>query len=154
MTNPTRTDHSGIGGGSADSQAGGGSADRAVGSTPSSYRSAPAAESDTSSSETTDFSKLREEVASLKDIVSKSIAGAGSDAWKTVRDVGETVASQVGNAASGVMEAGASMANAAGAQAKTAASEIESAVRKNPLGAMAGALVAGILIGLVGRGRG
>jgi ElaB/YqjD/DUF883 family membrane-anchored ribosome-binding protein len=153
MTNPTRTDHSGIGGGAADSQAGRGSADRAVGSTPSAYRSA-AAESDTSSSGTTDFSKLREEVASLKDIVSKSIAGAGSDAWKTVRNVGETVASQVGTAASGVMEAGASMANAAGAQAKTAASEIESAVRRNPLGAMAGALVAGILIGLVGRGRG
>jgi ElaB/YqjD/DUF883 family membrane-anchored ribosome-binding protein len=154
MTNPTRTDHSGIGGAAADSPAGRGSTNRAASSTPSSYRSATTAESGASSSETTDFSKLREEVASLKDLVSKSIAGAGSDAWKTVRDVGETVASQVGTAASGVMEAGASMANAAGAQAKTVASEVEGAVRKNPLGAMAGAFVAGILIGLVGRGRG
>jgi ElaB/YqjD/DUF883 family membrane-anchored ribosome-binding protein len=130
MTNPTRTEHGGVGSDYSSSQTG--------------YNSST--ESRASASESTDFTKLKEEVANLKDVVSKALAGAGGDAWKTVREVGETVASQVGTAASG-------MANAASAQAKTVASDLESAVRKNPLGAMAGALVAGILIGLMGRGR-
>jgi ElaB/YqjD/DUF883 family membrane-anchored ribosome-binding protein len=145
MTNPTRTDDSGVGGGSAGSHPGRTPSDRPLGSAPSSYGSATTPESHASAAESTDFPKLTEEVASLKDIVSKSLAGG--DAWKTVRDVGETVASQVGTAASG-------MANAASAQAKTVASDLESAVRKNPFGAIAGALVTGILIGLMGRGRG
>ena len=129
MPNQTRTDYRG-GNDYADAQSGHGSS----------------AESHASYTDSTDFSKLKEEVATLKDMVSKSIAGAGSDVLKTVRDVGQTVASQVGTAASG-------MADAASAHAKTVASEVEIAVRKNPLGAMAGALVAGILIGLIGRGR-
>jgi ElaB/YqjD/DUF883 family membrane-anchored ribosome-binding protein len=106
------------------------------------------------STATTDLSKLQEEVASLRDTLTKYVSGAGSEAAKTVRDVGQSVASQVGSAASGVMEAGASMANTASEQAKTFASEIERAARKNPLGAMAGALLVGVLIGLLGRGRG
>jgi ElaB/YqjD/DUF883 family membrane-anchored ribosome-binding protein len=112
------------------------------------------AESSASPAGTTDLSKVLEEVASLRDILTKYVSGAGSDAAKTVRDVGQSVTSQIGSAASGVMEAGASMANTASKQTKTFASEIESAARKNPLGAMAGALLVGVLIGLLGRGRG
>ena len=110
--------------------------------------------SSVSSTATTDLSKLQEEVAGLRDTLTKYISGAGSDAAKTARDVGQSVASQVGSAASSVMEAGTTMANTASEQAKTFASEIERAARKNPLGAMAGALLVGVLIGLLGRGRG
>jgi outer membrane lipoprotein SlyB len=52
------------------------------------------------------------------------------------------------------MQAGANIATSATANAKTFASELEGAARKNPLGAMAGALLVGVLIGLLGRGRG
>jgi ElaB/YqjD/DUF883 family membrane-anchored ribosome-binding protein len=110
--------------------------------------------SSASSTAKTDLSKLQEEVASLRDTLTKYVSGAGSEAAKTVRDVGQSVASQVGSAASGVMEAGTSMANTASEQAKTFASEIDRAARKNPLGAMAGALLVGVLIGLLSRGRG
>jgi ElaB/YqjD/DUF883 family membrane-anchored ribosome-binding protein len=126
MTNPTRTDYTGAGGSYAGSHSG----------HDASAESHPAATG-------ADFSKLKEEVANLKDLVSKSLANVGSEAWKTARDVGETV----GYAASGV-------ANAASTQAKSVAWEVELVVRRNPLGALAGALVAGILIGLLGRGRG
>jgi ElaB/YqjD/DUF883 family membrane-anchored ribosome-binding protein len=112
------------------------------------------AESSASSTRGTDLSKLVEEVASLRDTLTKYISDAGSDAAKTVRDVGQSVTSQIGGAASGVMDAGASMANTASKQTKTFISEIESAARQNPLGAMAGALLVGVLIGLLGRGRG
>jgi hypothetical protein len=38
-------------------------------------------------------------------------------------------------------------------QAKTFASELETLGRNNPLGAMAAAMMVGVLIGLIGRGR-
>jgi ElaB/YqjD/DUF883 family membrane-anchored ribosome-binding protein len=110
--------------------------------------------SSVSSMATTDLSKLQEEVVGLRDTLTKYISGAGSEATKTARDVGQSVASQVGSTASSVMDAGTTMANTASEQAKTFASEIERAARKNPLGAMAGALLVGVLIGLLGRGRG
>ena len=56
------------------------------------------------------------------------------------------VADQIGSTASGI-------ANAASDQAKTFASELERMGRNNPLGALAGALVVGVVIGMIGRGR-
>ena len=43
------------------------------------------------------------------------------------------------------------MASTATDQAKTFASEVESMARRNPIGAMAGAVMVGILIGMLGR---
>ena len=43
------------------------------------------------------------------------------------------------------------MASTATDQAKTFASELESMARRNPIGAMAGAVMVGILIGMLGR---
>ena len=43
------------------------------------------------------------------------------------------------------------MASAATGQAKSFASELASMARRNPIGAMAGAVVVGVLIGLMGR---
>jgi ElaB/YqjD/DUF883 family membrane-anchored ribosome-binding protein len=111
-------------------------------------------ESATMSISSTEWSKLQEEMTSLKETVMKFISAAGEDAAKTAHDVGQSVASQVSTAASGAVEAGANMASSAADQAKTFASDLESMARKNPLGAMAGALVVGVLVGLIGRGRG
>jgi|ERR1700674_1377876 ElaB/YqjD/DUF883 family membrane-anchored ribosome-binding protein len=72
-----------------------------------------------------------------------------SDANKAMHDMGQTVS----NAASSAMEAGSDMASSATAQIKTFAGEIERMARNNPLGAVAGALIIGVLIGMMGRGR-
>ena len=48
-------------------------------------------------------------------------------------------------------ERGSAMASTATDQAKTFASEFESMARRNPIGAMAGAVMVGILIGMLGR---
>ena len=46
------------------------------------------------------------------------------------------------------------MASSATEQLKTFATELEGIARKNPLGALAGALAVGVVIGLIVRGRG
>jgi len=43
------------------------------------------------------------------------------------------------------------MASTAADQAKTFASELENMARRNPIGALAGAVVIGVMIGLLGR---
>ena len=45
------------------------------------------------------------------------------------------------------------IATTASKQAKTFASELETLGRNNPFGAMAAAMMVGVLIGLIGRGR-
>jgi ElaB/YqjD/DUF883 family membrane-anchored ribosome-binding protein len=72
-----------------------------------------------------------------------------SDAGKAMHDMGQAV----GNAASSAMEAGSEMASSATTQIRTFAGEIERMARNNPLGAVAGALIIGVLIGMMGRGR-
>jgi ElaB/YqjD/DUF883 family membrane-anchored ribosome-binding protein len=86
----------------------------------------------------------------LKDTVAEFVSQAGTDAVKTARDVTSNVASQVGNAASNVAE-NSEIATTASKQAKTFASELETLGRNNPLGAMAAAMMVGVLIGLIGR---
>jgi ElaB/YqjD/DUF883 family membrane-anchored ribosome-binding protein len=46
---------------------------------------------------------------------------------------------------------GAEMTSAASEQARTVVTELESMARRNPLGAIAGAVLIGVLIGLLGR---
>ena len=70
-----------------------------------------------------------------------------------MRNVGQTVASQVGSTASGIASTGSDMAASATQQFKTFATELEDIARKNPLGALAGALAIGVVIGLIARGR-
>jgi hypothetical protein len=72
-----------------------------------------------------------------------------SEANKAMHDMGQTVS----NAASSAMEAGSELASSATSEIKTFAGEIERMARNNPLGAMAGALIIGVLIGMMGRGR-
>ena len=100
------------------------------------------------------MSNLRRDVASLKDTFARLASQVGGEVPKTARGVRQTVASQVGSATSGVTDAGSELASAAQEHAKTFASEFESMARRNPLGTIAGALLVGVIIGMMSRGRG
>jgi len=100
-----------------------------------------------------DVSSLRQDMAKMQEILSRFTSEAGGQAARTVRNVGQTVAAQVGSTASGLASTGSDMAASATQQIKTFSNELEDIARKNPLGALAGALVIGVVIGLIARGR-
>jgi ElaB/YqjD/DUF883 family membrane-anchored ribosome-binding protein len=79
------------------------------------------------------------------------MAKAGTEAARSAREVTASVAGQVTSAASDLAGRGVDMASAAGEQAKSFASEIEGMARRNPIGALAGAVLIGVLIGMMGR---
>lgn len=91
--------------------------------------------------------KLKEDMASIQETLSKLASNAGTEAYRTAHSIGSTVASQVSDMAN-------SAAAGAQQQAKTMAGELESVARSNPLGTIGGTLVIGILIGMMSRGRG
>ena len=101
-----------------------------------------------------DVSSLRADMAKMQDILSKFASDAGGQAARTARNIGQAVASHVGSTTSGLANTGAELASSATDQLKTFATELERIARKNPLGALAGALAVGVVIGLIVRGRG
>ena len=100
-----------------------------------------------------EMSNLRRDVASLKDTFARLASQAGGEVAKTVRGMSQTVASQVGSTTSGVTDAGSELASAAKEHAKTLVSELEVMARRNPLGTIAGALLVGVIVGMMSRGR-
>jgi ElaB/YqjD/DUF883 family membrane-anchored ribosome-binding protein len=98
--------------------------------------------------------QLSREMGGLKDSFARLASQAGDVGAKTVRNVGHTVASQVGSATSGMVDTGSDLASSAKEHAKTFASELESMARRNPLGTIAGTLLVGVIIGMMARGRG
>ena len=100
------------------------------------------------------LSQLSRDVASLKNTFALLASQAGGEAAKTMRNMSDAVASQVGDAASGVADTSSDLATSARQQAKTVASELEAMARRNPLGTIAGTLVVGVIIGMMTRGRG
>ena len=98
-----------------------------------------------------DLTALRADLNGLKDTVTKFISQVSSEAAKSAREVTSSVADQVGGVATDYVGKGAEMTSAASEQAKTVASEFESMARRNPLGAIAGAMLIGVFIGLLGR---
>ena len=101
----------------------------------------------------TDLDSSRKQVTDLQNAMAKRISDAGNMAVKSAKEATGDVASQVGAAASNIADKSSEMAQAASEQAKTFASELEKLARANPLGALAGALLAGVVIGLIGRSR-
>jgi ElaB/YqjD/DUF883 family membrane-anchored ribosome-binding protein len=83
-----------------------------------------------------------------------SLVDSGAAIAQQVGNAASQVSRQVTDAASGAIEAGTNAATYAADQAKSLTSEIETFARRNPLGALAGALAVGVLIGMLGRGRG
>ena len=100
------------------------------------------------------LSQLSREIASLKDTFALLASQTGGEAAKKMRNMSEAIASQVGDAASGVADTGSDLATSAKQHAKTFASELEAMARRNPLGTIAGTLVVGVIIGMMTRGRG
>ena len=89
----------------------------------------------------------------LKDTLAKFMSQASGEVAKSTREVTSNVADQVGSVASDLAGKGREMASVASDQAKSVASELENMARRNPIGVLAGALVVGVLIGLLGRRR-
>jgi ElaB/YqjD/DUF883 family membrane-anchored ribosome-binding protein len=77
--------------------------------------------------------------------MSSDMANRASDMANAASDTAKRVTSDVADKAS-------DMASAASEQVKTFASELERMGRANPLGTIAGALLVGVVIGLLGRG--
>jgi ElaB/YqjD/DUF883 family membrane-anchored ribosome-binding protein len=106
-----------------------------------------------------DLQAIRNDLNSLKDTLAKFMAQAGSEAARSARDASSSVAGQVkdavgdtvGGVAGDLADRGVEFAATAGDQAKTLAAELEAMARRNPLGALAGALAIGFLIGVWGR---
>jgi ElaB/YqjD/DUF883 family membrane-anchored ribosome-binding protein len=94
-----------------------------------------------------DLKTLQSDLSDLKDTVAKFVARASNETAKSAREI----AAQVSTAANDIADKGASAASAATDNAKTFATEIESMARRNPLGVIAGAVVVGVLIGMMGR---
>jgi ElaB/YqjD/DUF883 family membrane-anchored ribosome-binding protein len=94
-----------------------------------------------------DFKTLQRDLNNLKDTVTNFIARTTNEAAKSARELRTSIVGQ----ASDVADMGADVASTAGRQAKSLANEFEAMARRNPLGVIAGALVVGVLIGLMGR---
>jgi hypothetical protein len=100
------------------------------------------------------LNQLRRDVASLKETFALLASQARGEAVKTMRNMSETAASQVGETAGGVAGTGSDFATSAKQNAKTFTSELEAMARRNPLGTIAGTLMVGVIVGMISRGRG
>lgn len=100
-----------------------------------------------------DLKTLREDLSHLTNTVKSLVTQKKDELVGSARDMGSNMAAQVGDTAAQLANRSSEFANSASQQAKTFASEVEAMGRANPLGAMAAALLVGVLIGLVGRGR-
>jgi ElaB/YqjD/DUF883 family membrane-anchored ribosome-binding protein len=98
-----------------------------------------------------DLDALRNDLASLKSTLARFMAEAGGEAAKSARELSSSMAGHVGDTASDLADRGARFAATTGEQAKTFAGEIEAFARRNPLGALAGAVAVGFVLGLWGR---
>jgi ElaB/YqjD/DUF883 family membrane-anchored ribosome-binding protein len=108
-----------------------------------------AAASDAMDAAGVDLKALQNDLSDLKETVAKLVSRAGDEAAKSAREI----AGQVSTTASDLAERGANVASAATDQAKTLVTELENIARRNPLGALAGAMVVGVLIGMMERRR-
>ena len=84
-----------------------------------------------------DLEALRADLKHLRQTVADLAKHAGSEATRTAKDMAHDLADK-----------GVHAASAARDQARTAVGELESMARRNPLGALAGALFIGVLIGM------
>jgi ElaB/YqjD/DUF883 family membrane-anchored ribosome-binding protein len=98
-----------------------------------------------------DLKALQDDLNNLKDTVTKFISRTGNEAAKSAREITTNIAGQVGSVASDIADKGANMATVATNQAKAFGTELENMARRNPLGAIAGAVIVGVLIGMMGR---
>jgi ElaB/YqjD/DUF883 family membrane-anchored ribosome-binding protein len=100
------------------------------------------------------INQLSRDIGHLKDTLAQLVSQVGDRGVKAVQGARQSVASQVGSAASGMTDTGSNLVATATGHAKTLASELEDMARRNPLGTIAGALLVGAIFGMMSRGRG
>jgi ElaB/YqjD/DUF883 family membrane-anchored ribosome-binding protein len=110
-----------------------------------------AAAKDAMNSAGSDLQSLQADLNGLKETVTKFMSEAAGQAAKSAREVSSHVTSRVSDVAGDLADRGSAIASTATEQAKTFASELESMARRNPIGALAGAVLVGVLIGVLGR---
>ena len=86
----------------------------------------------------------------MRDKTSKS---AVSDTLDKAKETASGLAGKVSEAADQAQATASDIAKSATEQAKTFASELERMARNNPIGTIAGAVLVGVVIGILGRGR-
>jgi ElaB/YqjD/DUF883 family membrane-anchored ribosome-binding protein len=106
-----------------------------------------AAASDAMDTAGANLKALQGDLSDLKETGAKLVSRASEEAAKSAREI----AGQVSTAANDLAERGANVASVASDHAKTLVTELENIARRNPLGALAGAVVVGVLIGMMGR---
>jgi ElaB/YqjD/DUF883 family membrane-anchored ribosome-binding protein len=94
-----------------------------------------------------ELKSLQSDMNDLKETVAKFIDRAGNETAKSAREI----AGHVSATATDLAEKGANAASAATDQAKTFVTEFENMARRNPLGVFVGVLMAGVVIGMMGR---
>ena len=99
--------------------------------------------SDAMDAAASDLERLRADLDGLRQTLTTFLTQGSEEAIRSARDVSASLA-----------DAGSNLAASAAETGKGLAGELEDMARRNPLGALAGALVLGILIGAWGRGRG
>jgi ElaB/YqjD/DUF883 family membrane-anchored ribosome-binding protein len=109
-----------------------------------------AAAKEAMNSASSDLHSLQADIKCLKDTVTKFMSEAAGHAAKSAREVSSNVTSRVSDVAGDLADRGAAIASTATEQAKTFGSELESMARRNPIGAIAGAVLVGVLIGVFG----
>jgi hypothetical protein len=101
------------------------------------------------------MTQLSRDVGKLKDTFAQLMSQIGDRGVKAAQGVGQSVASQVGTAASGIADTSSDLVATASGHAKTITSELEGMARRNPLATILGALLVGAVFGMMSsRGRG
>jgi ElaB/YqjD/DUF883 family membrane-anchored ribosome-binding protein len=97
-----------------------------------------------------DLKALREGLNNLTENVARLVSKTKDDAAKSVREMTSNM-THVGSMAGDLAEKSSNAASAATSKVKSFGGELESMAHRNPYGTLAGAVLVGILIGMLGR---
>jgi ElaB/YqjD/DUF883 family membrane-anchored ribosome-binding protein len=98
-----------------------------------------------------DLRALRQDLNNLTENVAKLFSKTKNDAAKSVREMTSNMTDRVGSMAGDLAEKSSNAASAATNQVKSFGADLESMAHRNPFGTLAGAVLVGILIGMLGR---
>ena len=100
-----------------------------------------------------DILSLKADLASLKESIASLTSNAANSTLGMASDAASKVSETVSDAASALAEKSSNMASVATKGAQSLSVEVEDLTRRNPLAALAGAVVLGLLLGMASRGR-
>jgi ElaB/YqjD/DUF883 family membrane-anchored ribosome-binding protein len=100
-----------------------------------------------------DIQSLKSDLAALKESIASLTSTAATSTMGMASDAASKVSEKVSDAATLIAEKSSDMASVASQGAKSLSVEVEDLTRRNPLAALASAVVVGLLIGMASRGR-